>query len=66
MFVQGPTGGNGLPLTINTFGVLDGIRRVTGFGNTTETVLSISGTDHVVFQNIFRTTRQDFWAMEMT
>ncbi len=65
MFVTGPAGGPGIPLGATTFGVLDGVRRVTGFGNSAETILSISGTDHVVFQNIFRTTRENFWAMEM-
>ena len=53
------------PLTGNVLGVLDGANIVTGFGNSSETILSIGGTDWVVFQDIFRTLRESFWAMEM-
>ena len=62
---QGPTGGATEPLTAEVFGVLDGVNIVTGFGNSSETILSIGGTDWVVFQDIFRTSRENFWAMEM-
>ena len=65
VLVEGPTGGTGAPLTTTTFGVLDGVRRVTGFGAVSETVLTIGGNDHVMFHNIFRVDREDFWAMEM-
>lgn len=63
MLVQSPT--VSLPLTGNNMGVLDGANIVTGFGNSSETILSIGGTDWVVFQDIFRVTRESFWAMEM-
>lgn len=62
VLIEGSVAGD--PLSSNTFGVLDGIRMVTGFGNAPETVLTI-GNQHVVFQNIFRATAKDFWAMEM-
>jgi hypothetical protein len=65
VLVQGPTTA-GQPLTINTFGVLDGVRRVTGFGNSAETILTISTVDHVVFQNINLSTRENFWTLEMS
>jgi hypothetical protein len=65
VLITGPVSGTSVPLGANTFGVLDGIRRVTGFGNSAETILTISAVDHVVFQNIARTTREHFWTMEM-
>ena len=65
VLIQGPSGGNAVPLGATTFGVLDGVRCVTGFGNSPETILTISTVDHVVFQNIEIATRDNFWAMEM-
>ncbi len=59
------TASSGAPLDVEPFGVLDGANIVTGTNQSTETILSIGGTDWVVFQNIFRNTRDDFWAMEM-
>ena len=56
---------SGLPLTGDTFGVLDGCFAVTGFALTAETVLSIGGTDHLVVNDIFRTSPDDFWALEL-
>ena len=49
-----------------TLGEFEGVRIVTGFGNTPESVIAISGTDHIVFQDIFRAQRQNFWTLEMT
>jgi len=65
LLAQGPTDGASIVLSVETLGVLDGANIVTGFGNSSETVLSISGTDWVVFQDIFRTARENLWAMEM-
>lgn len=65
LLAQGPTGGVFDPLSLTAFGVMDGANIVTGDGNSAETVLSVGGTNWVVFQNIFRSARNEFWAMEM-
>ncbi len=59
--------GNSTPDINNrsTLGELQGCRVVTGFNNSSESVLAISGTDHIVFEDIFRQLREDFWALEM-
>ncbi len=54
------------PLLQTTLGEIEGVRIVTGFGNTPENVIAISGTDHIVFQDIFRALRQNFWTLEMS
>jgi hypothetical protein len=51
---------------LNTYGVLDGIRRITGFGGGTGTIFTIGGTDHVAFQDGGRNEPEDFVALEMT
>ena len=65
VIIRGPAGGISVPLGTDTFGVLDGVRRVTGFGNAAETILTISAVDHVVLQNTNESTRHNFWTMEM-
>ena len=65
MLGNGPTGGATQPLTMEPFGVLDGANTVTGTNQSVETVLSISGTNWIVLQDIFRNQRDNFWAMEM-
>jgi hypothetical protein len=59
--------GKATPSILNrsTLGELQGCRAVTGFNNSSESVLAISGTDHIVFEDIFRQSREDFWALEM-
>jgi hypothetical protein len=51
---------------IDMYGTLEGVRRVSGFGATAETTLSINGTDHVVFQNVEKATDADYWTQEMS
>lgn len=54
------------PLTSgNLVGTLDGCYCVTGHNNSAESLISIGGTNHVVVQNIFRTTRVDYWALKL-
>ncbi len=60
------TGTQNPVLAQTTLGEMEGVRIVTGFGNTPENVIAISGTDHIVFQDIFRAQREDFWTLEMS
>lgn len=53
------------PLGTNTFGVLDGVRRVTGTNQSVTTILTIDAVDHVVFNDIFRDLQESFWTLEM-
>jgi hypothetical protein len=54
------------PITSSTtLGELEGALIVTGFSVSPEDVITISGTDYVVFQDIARSQRDDFWALEM-
>ncbi len=49
-----------------TLGEFDGARMVTGFNNSSGTVITVGGTEHVVFQDIAKSERSDFWALEMS
>lgn len=53
------------PLLDVLWGVLDGAMAVTGFNNSPETVLSISGTNWVCFGETFNIGQADFYAVEM-
>ena len=48
-----------------TFGVLDGCFEVSGFGNSSENIITFGGVDHLVVQNAFRTTRDQYWALAL-
>jgi hypothetical protein len=61
-----------LPLILNcalpsrqVFGELDGCYWVSGFGNAAENIVTISGQDYLVVQNIFRTNRWNYWALKL-
>ncbi len=49
----------------STLGELQGCTVVTGFNNSSESVIAVSGTDHIAFEDIFRVAREDFWTLEM-
>lgn len=51
--------------TLGIYGVLDGVFHVSGFGMTVETVISISGINYVVFQDVYRTGFNDYYAVRM-
>ena len=53
------------PLAGSTIGVLDGVFATTGFGLTAETLITVSSVDYVAIQNIFRTTRDAYWALKL-
>lgn len=51
--------------TPRTYGVLDGIYFCPGVGNAAENVVQIGGVDHLVVQNVFRTTTGNYWALAL-
>lgn len=53
------------PFSSTLHGELDGVFAVTGFNNSVESLINIGGTNYLVVQNIFRTTRGDHWALRL-
>lgn len=49
----------------NIYGVMDGVFNVGGLNNAVENIIQISGDDHLVVQNCFRTTPYDYWALKL-
>lgn len=58
-----------LPITLydtsNTYGVLDGVHFVTGFGNAAENTVTVGTETHVVLQDVTRNGLNDFFAMRI-
>lgn len=52
-------------MDMNLFGELDGCYWVSGFNNAAENLISIGGVDHLVVQNVYRTTVRDYWALRL-
>ncbi|MEO0828842.1 MAG: hypothetical protein AAFY03_00075 [Pseudomonadota bacterium] len=48
-----------------SYGVLDGCYRVAGNGNSSENIITASGVNHLVVQNVYRTTVDAYWAMAL-
>lgn len=51
--------------TDQTYGVLDGAYRCQGVANAAENIITVGGIDHLVIQNTFRTSFNDYWAMAL-
>jgi hypothetical protein len=49
----------------NIFGELDGCFYVSGFGVASEDTVTVSGVDHLIVQDVFRTTVNRFWALRL-
>ena len=49
----------------NVFGELDGCFAVSGHDNAAENIVTSDGFDHLVVQNVFRTTRANYWALRL-
>lgn len=47
------------------FGEIDGCYFVSGYNNAAENIVTIDGVDHLVVQNIFRTSRWHYWALKL-
>ena len=58
-----------LPVTLydtaNTYGVLDGVHFITGFGNAVENTVTIGAETHVVLQDVTRNGLGDFFTMRI-
>lgn len=46
-------------------GILEGVFRVSGFGNSPESIVQEGGVDHIVIPNVFRNTWADFAALAL-
>ncbi len=51
--------------TPNVWGELDGVYAVTGHANASENTITVGRTDYLVVQNIYRTTKTDFFATKL-
>uniref|UniRef100_A0A6M3L1J2 Putative tail protein n=1 Tax=viral metagenome TaxID=1070528 RepID=A0A6M3L1J2_9ZZZZ len=49
----------------NIFGELDGVYFITGYQNGAENIVSVSGQDYLVVQNVYRTGPADYWAVRL-
>lgn len=48
-----------------THGILDGAYLVPGVSNAVENIVTIGGVDHLVVQNVWRTTTRSYWALRL-
>lgn len=51
--------------TQQVYGILDGVFAVQGINNANQNTVTIDGTDHIVFQNAFRTETDQFHAVRL-
>lgn len=51
--------------TPNIYGELDGVNAITGHGNAAENLIVINRIQYLVVQNVFRTTKHDYFAMKL-
>lgn len=51
--------------TDQTWGILDGIYHVPGDNNAAENIVTVNGVDHLVVQNVNRTTPDQYWALAL-
>lgn len=49
----------------NVWGELDGVYHVSGFGNSSESLINIAGTDYLVVQGAHRTSAHDYAAIKL-
>lgn len=54
-----------MDVTPNQYGELDGIFSTTGFSQSSENTITINGIEHLVVQNVFRNTKEDFFAVRL-
>lgn len=52
--------------TPNVFGELEGVRALTGFSQGAENTVTLNGVPWLVVQNVFRNTKQDFFAVRLS
>jgi hypothetical protein len=51
---------------VSTYGEFDGLFHVTGFANASENIVSIDSSTYLVFQNVFRTSPDQYAALKLT
>jgi len=51
--------------SLQTYGILDGVFSVAGVANQAENIIQQDGVDHLVVQNVFRSTFYDYWALAL-
>lgn len=47
------------------FGIMDGIHHVSGRGNVSENIIQANGIDHLVVQNVYRSTNASYFTMAL-
>jgi hypothetical protein len=52
--------------TPNVYGELDGVKAVTGFAQSAENTVTVDGVEYLVVQNVFRTTKSDYFAVQLS
>jgi hypothetical protein len=45
---------------------LEGVYHVSGFNNAAENLITGGGVDHLVVQNVYRTSVRDYWALRLS
>lgn len=50
---------------IQNFGVIDGLYSSPGVGNASENIIEINSVEHLVVQNVYRTTTRDYCALRL-
>lgn len=48
-----------------TWGTMDGVFHVPGFNNAAENIIEIGGVEHLVVQNVYRTSPLSYWALAL-
>ncbi len=54
---------NVLPVPRRQLGELDGTKQISGQNNSSENTGTVDGKNYVIFQNIYRSARTEYWAM---
>lgn len=50
----------------NTYGLIEGLFKVSGYNNTSENIITVDGVNYIVFQDCYRSGFGDFCALRMT
>ena len=51
--------------TTDVFGELEGVYSISGYENAAENTAAIGGKTHVTFQNAYRTSVYEYWALSL-
>ncbi|WP_336175031.1 hypothetical protein [Alloalcanivorax xenomutans] len=56
---------SGKPGVPGTFGILDGVFHVSGVDNVSDNIVQVNGVDHLVVQNVYRTSTNSYAALRL-